>query len=219
MEHFKIEPVRIIEDGRIKYLLRTPINAFYHADYYGGGNWKTPGTIENLICTLKNDVTPYPEYVLRNAQLHLKKIILTDLQEILAISGYRTLTVCVVPRAKAESEYHKNQRLFRTIVQEAVCDLPGLIDGTHFIIRHTNTRTTHLARHGDGGDGDMPYRGITEDTCTISDSVYNKDILLIDDLYTKTVNIDEDAIQALFNNGANSVLFYSVGKTVLRHNI
>jgi len=38
--------------------------------------------------------------------------------------------------------------------------------------------------------------------------------LLIDDLYTRTVNIDEDAIQALLDKGAHSVAFYAVGRTV-----
>ena len=41
-----------------------------------------------------------------------------------------------------------------------------------------------------------------------------KNILLIDDVYTKDVGIDEDAIQALFDHGAKSVIFYSVGKTL-----
>ena len=54
---------------------------------------------------------------------------------------------------------------------------------------------------GYGGEGNLPYPGITKDTCTISDKVRGKDILLIDDLYTASVNIDEDAIQALFDNG------------------
>jgi predicted amidophosphoribosyltransferase len=62
----------------------------------------------------------------------------------------------------------------------------------------------------------LPYPGITKDTCTISDQVKGKNILLIDDLYTKTVNIDEDAIQALLDKEAKSVTFYSVGKTVSR---
>jgi hypothetical protein len=43
----------------------------------------------------------------------------------------------------------------------------------------------------------LPYIGITNATCNISDDVIGKDILLIDDIYTKTVNIDEDAIQSL----------------------
>jgi len=34
---------------------------------------------------------------------------------------------------------------------------------------------------------------------------------LVDDLYTKGVNIDEDAIQALLDKGAKNVVFYSVG--------
>ena len=59
-----------------------------------------------------------------------------------------------------------------------------------------------------------PYPGITKTTCTISDEIKGKDILLIDDVYTKDVGIDEDAIQALFDHGAKSVIFYSVGKTL-----
>ena len=48
-------------------------------------------------------------------------------------------------------------------------------------------------------------------------NVIGKDILLIDDIYTKTVNIDEDAIQSLISKGANSVSFYAIGKTVYNH--
>ena len=44
--------------------------------------------------------------------------------------------------------------------------------------------------------------------------VKGKDILLIDDVYTKSINIDEDAIQVLLDKGARSVLFYCIGKTV-----
>lgn len=95
--------------------------------------------------------------------------------------------------------------------------LNGFIDGTHDIIRHTDTATTHLARSGHGGSGELPYVGITKDTCNISDDVIGQDILLIDDLYTKTVNIDEDCIQALLDKGAKSVIFYSIGKTLSRY--
>lgn len=94
--------------------------------------------------------------------------------------------------------------------------LNGFIDGTHDIIRHTDTTTTHLARSGHGGAGELPYVGITKDTCNISDDVIGQDILLIDDLYTKTVNIDEDCIQALLDKGSRSVIFYSIGKTLSR---
>ena len=79
-----------------------------------------------------------------------------------------------------------------------------------------DTRTTHRDRSGYGGNGPIPYCGITNDTCSIS-GVSGHNILLIDDLYTKTVGIDEDAIQALYDNGAAKVLFYAVGKTVSRY--
>ena len=62
----------------------------------------------------------------------------------------------------------------------------------------------------------MPYVGITNDTCDISDAVIGKVVLLIDDLYTKSVNIDEDCIQALLDKGAKEVVFYSVGRTIRR---
>lgn len=94
--------------------------------------------------------------------------------------------------------------------------LDGLSNGTDFITRHTNTRTTHLDRSGYGGEGPMPYPGIAADTCHISPDVVGKDILLIDDIYTRTVNIDEDMIQALLDAGARSVRFYAVAKTLKR---
>jgi predicted amidophosphoribosyltransferase len=59
----------------------------------------------------------------------------------------------------------------------------------------------------------MPYPGITLDTCTISKNIQSCNILLIDDIYTGNVNIDEDMIQALLISGATSVFFYAVGKT------
>lgn len=70
-----------------------------------------------------------------------------------------------------------------------------------------------MNKSGYGGNGDLPYPGITKNTCRIS-NVMGKEILLIDDLYTEGVNIDEDAIQALLENGAQSVIFYSLGKTM-----
>jgi len=67
-------------------------------------------------------------------------------------------------------------------------------------------------------NGDLPYPGITKKTCSISNEIKGKDILLIDDIYTKTVNVDEDAIQALLDNGAKSVYFYAVVKTIHKSN-
>lgn len=196
--------------------LKNNANAFYHSDYNSGGSWEIQGTIENMIWTLKNDVDAFPDR-LPKAQQKLSAIINEDIQQILKQLKKVKLTICVVPRSKAESYYRKDQLLFRETISNVVDQLPDFENGTKYIIRHKNTRTTHLDRNGEGGDGNLPYPEITKETCTISPQVKGKDILLIDDLYTKSVNIDEDAIQALLDNGANSVIFYSIGKTVLRN--
>lgn len=190
--------------------------AFYHADYHGGGTWKEEGTIENMICTLKNDVRPYPSYKLDSVVSQMLEIVKNDFQIIKNDPQIKMpLRICVIPRSKSEYSYRNNQKLFRSTIQRAVRILNVFEDGTMDIIRQTNTKTTHLSRGvGNGGSGSMPYRGITKDTCSISDSVKGKNILLVDDLYTKHVCIDEDAIQALYDKGANIVYFYSIGKTV-----
>jgi len=196
--------------------LSRDVQGFYHSDYSGGGGqWRVQGTIENIICTLKNDITPYPPKVVQNTSQRLANILLEDLPLILQQIAKTNLTVCVIPRAKVN--YNANQLLFKATVNDVVNRLNGFLKGTNFIVRHTDTKTTHLRRGiSGGGTGSSPYPGITKDTCSISNNVRSKDILLIDDLYTKTVNIDEDAIQALLDKGAKHVIFYAVGKTKLK---
>lgn len=195
-------------------ILRKNIQAFYHTEYTG---YKQPDN-PDYINTLKNTFNSDSQYNLSQAVQQLKNVLLVDLPQILKIIEFVSLNTCIIPRAKAEKTYSPNQLLFKRTVKGVINQLNGFIDSTDYIIRHTNTKTTHLAQSPRAaqyaGDGDMPYAGITKDTCNISPNVRGKNILLIDDLYTKTVNIDEDAIQALFENGANSVYFYSVGKTV-----
>lgn len=195
--------------------LKTPIEAWYHSDYHNGGRWRQDGTIENIICTLKNDIRikPANDVDLLNARQRLYDILYEDLKimkyyhELYSITP---LTICVVPRAKVN--YMPHQLLFKTTIRQVVVAL-DLNDGTDYIIRTVDTRTTHRNRSGFGGNGMLPYVGITRDTCAISEEVRGKDVLLIDDVYTRTINIDEDAIQTLLDNGANSVLFYSIGRT------
>jgi hypothetical protein len=191
------------------------VRGYYHSEYHGGGNWNVDGTIENIITTLKNDITPYNDEVLHIACNRLRNILLEDLPEIMSLTELTTITGCIIPRAK--TTYNPNQLLFKDTVRNVINQLPGFVDGTDFIVRTANTRTTHRNKAGYGGDGPMPYVGITRDTCTISPNVNGKNILLIDDLYTKTINIDEDAIQSLFYKGARNIYFYAVGKTALRH--
>ncbi len=194
--------------------LKQNIQGFYHTHFGGVDLPNNP----NFLYKLKND--PHHNWTtehLKTAITEFANILIVDLPKVQSHLGISSLTVCVVPRSKADKNYNQNQLLFKATVKHIVNKL-GLIDGTDYIIRHTNTKTTHLKKPMEGfnNDGDLPYVGITNATCNISDSVNGKDILLIDDIYTKTVNIDEDAIQALLNKGAKSVAFYAIGNTVLK---
>jgi len=187
------------------------IQAFYSTDYKLMGNTGNPDYLNKL----KNTFDSFPQHVLNTAVQDLKNILLKDLKE---LNQNINLTVCVVPRAKSEDTYTSTQLLFKSTVREVINDL-NFNDGTNYIIRKHDTKTTHLKsrikRYDDSifkNDGDEPYEGITVDTCIISSQVEGKNILLIDDVYTNEVNIDEDAIQALLDNGADSVIFYAVAK-------
>ena len=194
--------------------LKQNIQGFYHTHFGGVDLPNNP----NFLYKLKND--PHHNWTtehLKTAIAEFANILIDDLPKVQSHLGISSLTVCVVPRSKADKNYSQNQLLFKATVKHIVNKL-GLIDGTDYITRHTNTKTTHLKKpiEGFNNDGDLPYIGITNATCNISDSVNGKDILLIDDIYTKTVNIDEDAIQILLNKGAKSVAFYAIGNTVLK---
>ncbi|MCR4314842.1 MAG: amidophosphoribosyltransferase [Planctomycetes bacterium] len=192
--------------------LNRDIQAYYNTDYVG---FREPGN-PDYINTLKNILNDCAQNKLKSAVQELTNVLLSDMKALSASSHSNSLIVCVVPRAKAESNYHADQLLFKSTVQKVVNRLDSLVDGTSYICRHTDTKTTHINKplRGFCNEGRKPYPGITADTCTIiSDRLNSADILLIDDIYTKTVNIDEDAIQALLDIGARSVVFYSVGLT------
>lgn len=198
--------------------LTKKVQAYYHDDYHGSDQElrDTAGTVENIITTLKNQFKDRSTDNLLMAAKFMIRILNADLPQILRMTEKCEFVVCAIPRSKAENTYINEQLLFKKAIQASVKNLNSFIDGTNYIVRHTDTRTTHMDKSGYGGVGNLPYPGITKDTCTISDKVRGKDILLIDDLYTASVNIDEDAIQALFDNGARSVIFYSLGKTIKR---
>jgi phosphoribosylpyrophosphate synthetase len=193
--------------------LTRDIQAFYHTNFYGAEHPENP----NYLYKFKNDPHHnWTDYHLQQATDQLSRVLSIDLPQIQQQIQINPLTVCVVPRAKADNTYRPNQLLFKATIKAIVNQLDGFEDGTDYIKRHTNTKTTHIRRPMDGfvNDGNSPYAGITRDTCRISNNVNGKNILLIDDIYTKTVNIDEDAIQALISKGASSVIFYAVGNTV-----
>lgn len=191
--------------------LSKDVRAFYNCDYIG---MKNPGN-PTFINALKNDFGK--NYVsacgqifrLDDACQKLDDILSKDLPQIKQELGISDLTVCVIPRSKAERSYPSNKLMMKQIIRNVVNRL-GMRDGADYVYRVSDTPTTHY----EGADGIYP--GITKDTCRLSSEIQGKDILLIDDIYTKTVNIDEDCLQALLDAGARTVAFYSIGKTVRR---
>lgn len=192
------------------YYLNSNTAAYYNCDYI---RYQAPGN-PDFINGLKNQFDSYPTSKLTTDSAQLMSVLNADLPQI--YQKYGQLTVCVIPRAKALDTYSDNQLFFRKTIRTFVHNSGGMfLDGIDYIVRHTNTRTTHLKKYDT--DGEMPYKGITADTCTISSEAKGKRILLIDDIYTATVNIDEDAIQCLYDNGASEVIFYAVAKTIRKY--
>ena len=117
-----------------------------------------------------------------------------------------------------------NQLGFRDAVQECVKILQangylGITDGIGCITRHTDTKTTHIHKFLPGFDncGSEPYVGITNDTCHIdADAVRGKTVILIDDIYTKTVTLMRIVFKRLYDAGAARVVFYAVAYTYRR---
>lgn len=206
-------PFTIVQNN---YLTQN-IQGFYHTDFGGVDLPNNP----NYLYKLKNDPHHnWTDFRIQEAQQQLLRVLLIDLPEIVRQVNVSPLTVCVVPRAKADNTYRPNQLLFRATIRNAVNQLGNSFrDGTNFIVRHTNTKTTHLRKPMEGfvNDGAEPYPGVSSATCNFSRNINGQNILLIDDIYTRTVNIDEDMIQSLLNSGANSVTFYAIGNTVYNH--
>ena len=120
--------------------------------------------------------------------------------------------VCVIPRSKAEKYYSTNQLMFKKAISSATDNL-GLENGVDTIKRVKDTKTTHDWRL-EHNTGDMPYQNITTDTCEIKKrAISDKNIILVDDIYTENVFVAEDCIQTLFDLGAKSVILYVIAKT------
>ena len=199
----------------------------YFSEFYT--HYREPGNPDYLN-VLKNTFNDISYNTLQDAKNLVVNNLIEALPKIIAENKLDNCIVVCIPRAKNKNSYTANQLLFCEAVSTA-CQLleNNVIDGTDVIIRNIDTKTTHLSRTTNrrgymensdkvieliGNDGEEPYPGITKDTCYINKySIINKDIILIDDIYTKTINIDEDAIQALYDNGAKSIIFYSIAYT------
>lgn len=218
-------------------ILKQEIQGYFHTMYHRMRE-NNPETLH--INKLKNDKLSVSIEELEEAKSKLLQNLNDDIPKILNEYN-QDFTICVVPRAKIESVYKETQLFFKKTVSIFVENFNqsqkkqlflnktvsilgedfnqsqktfSLEDGTDYITRIKNTKTTHLRNIiGSYEDtGNNPYPGISKDTCSFSPYIKDKNILLIDDLYTYSINIDEDMIQALLDNGAKSVIFYSIGK-------
>ena len=205
--------------------VKSNVDCYYHVDYTGYGNPENP----DFLNTLKNTFNVESKSSLKFAKKQVKSILYQGLPIICKDEKLKKCQCVVVPRAKALKEYFPEQLQFSKAVKKAISKLLDdevieIEDGTSLIIRKINTKTTHFKNYKahvtvkgrvEDNDGKKPYPGITKDTCFIdSKKISRRDIILIDDIYTKTVNIDEDCIQALYDIGANKVIFYAIGRTI-----
>lgn len=133
-------------------------------------------------------------------------------------------TIVTMARSKPDRFWKKYELQFRPAISVALANSnvtlnnskeKWMLDGVNFIERVVETQTTHLS-HIDGirNNGPAPYPGITNKTCVLHGDVKNKYIILIDDIYTSGINVDEDCIQYLYDKGASNVILYILGVTV-----
>lgn len=202
-----------------QFLRTKSVRGYYNQVYVG---YNQPGN-PDFINDLKNTFGTTNSFVLSRARNTVESILLRDIPAIMRDNNLSSCVCVCVPRAKSPDRYSRNQLYFKEAVSNAARRLRGVVDGTDVIQRRVSTYTTHLDKATREGrirynnDGDKPYRGITRDTCYINRSmIQGKTVILVDDIYTRTVNVDEDCIQALFDNGAKDVIFYSVGYTQRR---
>ena len=194
--------------GQNSAALRVETRCYSH-DWYR--RFRNPNNNLDFVVYLKNDIHPWGDRILAASRSALANVLREDFAQI--VNEHGGLTVCVVPRAKRETSYPLSQMGLKRTIRAVVGEFGMLTDGIDFIIRHTDTLCTHRARSGHGGNGEAPRPGLIRDTCTLSSDIAGKSILLVDDIYTRNVGIDEDAVQSLYDHGAREVIFYAVGAT------
>ena len=195
-------------------------DCYYVLDYLRHG---IPGNPEFLL-TLKNTFNSENIYNLRVAKNKVKDILYRYTPYVMKDAGMSCCAMVCVPRAKAFTSYKRTQMYLLEAVSEAAGEIPNVTDATAAIVRTADTKTTHLSgsvmRVTAGGtresnSGPEPYPGITKDTCIIdAKSVREKNVILVDDIYTPSVNIDEDCAQALYDAGAKKVVLFAISYTV-----
>ena len=182
------------------------VHAYCHDKYLGMYH---PDNELIYLNVLKNDRNNWSTELVEQCEAELKSVLTADFSSLVSIYG--KLAVCGIPRSKREASYAFSQMGLKRAISAAAKSNPELEDGTDYVVRHTDTKCTHLARWGNGGAGEMPRPGLMRDTCSFSPNIKGKSLLLVDDIFTPGCGIDDDGIQALFDAGADSVVFYAVG--------
>ena len=191
------------------FWLHQEVVGYFHDWYYG---MHDPRNSIKFINYLKNDLGNVSTELLTKSEGALTQVLVGDFSEI--VSRHGSLTVCGVPRSKKESSYSFSKMGLKRAIRAAAQNTMNMVDGMDYIVRHTDTICTHRVRWGYGGQGERPRQGLLHDTCFLSSAIAGK---LVDDIYTPSVGIDEDAIQAVLDYGARSVIFYAVGYTARNH--
>lgn len=199
MKSFKIDNNKYLDND---------IKAYYNCDYVGYQKKGNP----DFINRLKNMSKSHSELDLVEDFIEVYERAIVDLQKIVKENNLRNISICVIPRSKSEKNYKENQMMFKKAISSAV-DKLEYHNATNAIKRVKDTKTTHTWRM-ENNNGLSPYKGITKDTCEVKrKDVVDKNIILIDDIYTEGVYIVEDCIQYLLDLGAKSVILYIIAKT------
>lgn len=189
--------------------LNRQVDLYYHDNYYG---YKSPKNRLVYLNVLKNDLLLRNEDEIMESEALAAAVLSRDLVQL--VQQYGALTVCGIPRSKSERSYDYWQMGLKRAIRRAVSSNRYLHDGLDYIERRVDTLCTHLSRSGRGGEGESPRPGLIGDTCIFSRNIAGKHIVLVDDIYTPGVGIDEDCIQALLNLRASNVIMYAYGYTV-----
>lgn len=207
--------------------LRNTIECFSHGPYYAVRYGKSD-RLSKLILEIKNSFLDLTEQQVRRARDEISSIVSADLDKLVQLDNQFKKSrpvVLAVPRSKPDCYWHTSQLQFRVALSLAIkksklvvkgSSEKWIVDGVDWIQRVVETKTTHKRRMLSGeNSGPDPYPGITRDTCQMRGNVKGASIILVDDIYTADVGIDEDCVQFLLDNGASSVLLYTLGKTTV----
>lgn len=188
--------------------LEQDVKGYYNCDYVGYQKQGNPDFINHL----KNMTKKYNELDLVREFMRVFEIASEDLSEIVKKEKLNDCVIVVAPRSKAEKHYAQSQLLFKKAIS-CIADKSNFHNGVNAIVRIKDTKTTHSWRM-ENNTGEMPYVGITKDTCEINKAaIFNMDVILVDDIYTEGVFVAEDCIQTLLDLGAKSVILYVIAKT------